>query len=436
MTSRPYSTDESLAVWLERLQQLDPERIELGLDRIQAVLNTLGLLRPPFRVITVGGTNGKGSVVAYTGALAQMAELGPIGCYTSPHLLDYTERIQVNGRRVSAGVLTEVFEVVESARGEIPLTYFEFGTVAALEVFRRSAVSIAVLEVGLGGRLDAVNALDAESAAVVSVGLDHQKWLGNDRNSIGREKAGIFRRGQPAIVGDRNAPKGLLAEIDRIGSKPLFIGEDFDVVQQDDQSWIYWLGNRTYGPFNPLKLNGAKQLDNAAVALTLSSTVIDLDRQSNVSISEALSSVRLPGRIEQRDLGGLCWVFDVAHNAQAAQQLADWLGQQPHRPTAGVAGILQDKDARAVLQPLTPFVERWYFGGLSGPRGRTAPELLIDAGLPARGVKLCDNIRVATLAARSEVRAGGRVVVIGSFHTVAEAHMSLRITRDWECGKD
>src|SRR5690625_4098866 len=218
--------------------------MKLGLGRVRTVLSSMGLREPPFRVVTVGGTNGKGSVVAFLSALLRRSGQGPIGTYTSPHLRDYRERIVVEGTMVGAGELVAAFEAVDKARGGTHLSYFEFTTLAALEVFRRAGVAFAVLEVGLGGRLDAVNALDADAAAVVSVGLDHQQWLGNDRDSIGCEKAGIVRRGKVAVIGDRDPPSGLLGTAREQGAELCLIGQDFDTVEEAG-GWTYRGRGRT-----------------------------------------------------------------------------------------------------------------------------------------------------------------------------------------------
>lgn len=433
MTDTP-APGASLGAWLEYLEGLDPSRIELGLDRMRAVLGAMRLQAPPYRVLTVGGTNGKGSVAAYLASLLSTSGKGPVGVYTSPHLSDYRERIVVDGRRVSATALVAAFEAVEDLREGTPLTYFEFGTAAALEVFRAAGVRDAVLEVGLGGRLDAVNALDPAAAAVVSVDLDHQAWLGPDRDSIGREKAGIFRTGRAAVVGDRSPPAGLLTTAQAAGADIRLIGRDFDVEALDTDTWRYRGHDLTLGPLPAPGIAGAHQRDNAAVALALLEAVAPELLKDFHLVGRALAATRLGGRLERR-LGadGVEWILDVAHNPAAARTLADWLEAAPRRPTLAVFAMLVDKDAATVANTLAPVVDSWYLAGLEGPRGQTAVKL---AGRVRDAISrpiLCDNIDEAMARASRAARPGERIVVFGSFHTLAQALACGRIPPEQAC---
>ncbi|MGH8127103.1 MAG: bifunctional tetrahydrofolate synthase/dihydrofolate synthase [Gammaproteobacteria bacterium] len=413
-----------LPAWLDYLEQLDPNRIELGLERTRSVLETLDLARPPFRVFSIGGTNGKGSVAAYLAALLRALGPGPVGLYTSPHLLDYRERIVVGESPVEAAALVSAFETVERARGATPLTYFEFGTIAALEVFRRAGVREAVLEVGLGGRLDAVNALDSAAAAVVSVSLDHQQWLGNDRDSIGREKAGIFRADRAAIIGDRDPPRGLIETAQATGADVWLIGRDFDVETATD-GWTYRGREQVLGPLPEPGIPGAHQRDNAAVALALLEVVEPHALEQVQPLGVALAAVRLGGRLECRyDEQGLEWVLDVAHNPAAAATLAEWLKHAPKRPTRAVFGMLGDKDAGAVAAVMSPCIDAWYLAGLTGHRGQSAAELAARTTEAIFKPILWDNIAEAIAAAARDARPGERIVVFGSFHTLAQAFAS------------
>lgn len=421
MTEAPAPGSE-LGAWLEYLEQLDPARIELGLERTSTVLRALGLDAPPFRVFTIGGTNGKGSVAAYVAALLGAAGRGPVGVYTSPHLIDYRERISLGGRWVEAGELVAAFETVEARRAGTPLTYFEFGTLAALEVFRRAGVREAVLEVGLGGRLDAVNALEPAVAAVVSVDLDHQQWLGGDRDSIGREKAGIFRRGVAAVIGDRAPPAGLLEAAESRGSDIWLIGRDFDAEPVDTATWRYRGRNATLGPLSAPGIPGDHQRDNAAVALAMLEAVEPSLSGDARSFGHALRATRLAGRIERRrDAKDVEWVLDVAHNPAAARVLRAWLEQAPPRRTRAVLGMLGDKDAAAVAGELATVVDAWYLGGLGGPRGQGVEMLAERLAATVSAPVLCDNIRQAVARAAHDARRGERIVVFGSFHTLVEA---------------
>ncbi|HYW75012.1 MAG TPA: folylpolyglutamate synthase/dihydrofolate synthase family protein [Gammaproteobacteria bacterium] len=412
----------ALGAWLDYLERFDPNRIELGLERVRAVLRSLDLFEPPYRVFTIGGTNGKGSVATYLAALLHVSGHGPVGVYTSPHLSDYRERITLDGEWVDEPTLVSAFETVESARGEVPLTYFEFGTVVALEVFRRRHMREVVLEVGLGGRLDAVNAIDPDAAAVVSVDLDHQKWLGNDRDSIGREKAGIFRAGMAAVIGDRAPPRGLLDEAGSLGAKPLLIGRDFDAEPLAAGTWRYRGENVTLQPLPEPGIRGACQRDNAAVALALLETVEPAALSEPEKIGEALHGAHLGGRLECR-LGsdGVEWVLDVAHNPAAARVLACWLDDAARRRTHAVLGMLSDKDAATIAGILAPHIDDWHLAGLGGVRGQSAEELAARIADEVSAPVLWDNIGKAVAGVAQTSRPGERIVIVGSFHTLAEA---------------
>jgi len=423
-----------LPAWLDYLERLDPARIALGLERTRSVIESMALASPPFRVFTVGGTNGKGSVAAYLAALLHAGGRDPVGVYTSPHLLDYRERIVVAGRMVEAAELVAAFEAVEHARGDTPLTYFEFGTVAALEAFRRTGVREAVLEVGLGGRLDAVNALDAAAAAVVSVSLDHQQWLGTDRDGIGREKGGIFRAGRPAVIGDRNPPRGLIEAARKAGADIRLIGRDFD-VEDGPGAWTYRGRGRPLGPLPEPGIPGSRQRDNAAVALAMLEAVEPGALADPSALGGALSGVRLGGRLECRRDGAndVEWVLDVAHNPAAAATLADWLRQAPGRRTRAVFAMLGDKDVAAVAQVVAPFVDEWHLAGLTGPRGQSAEDLAKRTVGAISDPILWDNITEAIPGAARNARPGERIVVFGSFHTLAQALASGLVPQENSC---
>ena len=411
-----------LGAWLDYLERLDPNRIELGLERVRGVLRSLDLLEPPYRVFTVGGTNGKGSVAAYLAALLHATRHGPVGVYTSPHLTDYRERITLDGQWVDEALLVSVFEAIEAARGAVPLTYFEFGTVAALEVFRRAGMREVVLEVGLGGRLDAVNAIDPDVAAVVSVDLDHQRWLGNDRDSIGREKAGIFRAGVPAVIGDRAPPQGLLDAADELGAKPLRIGRDFEAEPLADGAWAYRGVTVTLQPLFEPGIRGLYQRDNAAVALAMLELVEPGALSGREAIAEALHGARLAGRLDYR-LGDedIEWILDVAHNPAAARVLAAWLGGAASRRTHAILGMLIDKDAVSIAGILAPHIDSWHLAGLGGARGQSATELAARVADEISAPVLWDNIGKAVAGVAQMARPGERIVIVGSFHTLAGA---------------
>jgi len=405
-----------LAAWLNWQERLHPKEIDLGLDRVRAVLTSMGLDHPPFRVVTVGGTNGKGSCVAMLEALALEAGFAT-GAYTSPHLLRYNERVRVKGREAGDAELVSAFEAVEAGRGDTSLTYFEFGTAAALEIFRRRGVELAVLEVGLGGRLDAVNALDAEVAIVTSVGLDHLEWLGPDRESIGREKGGIFRPGGSAVIGDRDPPASLLQSA---GERALRLGRDFD-WSTDGAGWR-WSSAALEFPGLPRGPLGAPALlDNAACAIAAFDTFSSLRDQPDLP-ARALGRMRLVGRL-QRVPGEVEWWLDVSHNPDGAAVLAGALGAAPVAgKTIAVIGMLADKDVAAVATALDTCIDHWITATLPPPRGLDAAELADRIAPRVRTeIVVASSVRRACAVARAAARPGDRVVVCGSFHVVGPA---------------
>lgn len=401
---------DTLQGWLRWQETLNPRSIDLGLDRVRRTAARLGLDRPPFRVITVGGTNGKGSVSTYAAAMLQAAGIST-GRYLSPHLLRYNERIAVDGVEVEDAELCDGFAAVDKARGGDALTYFEFGTLAALEVFRRRKVEAAVLEVGLGGRLDAVNVLDADVAVVVSVGIDHTEWLGGTIPEIAREKAGIFRSGSPAICAMAQPPAALLDEARRIGARLRLAGRDYTWRQQVD-TWRWSNADRAIDDL-PLPMPGTHQLGNASAAIA---AVIALQPElPDAAVATGLAA-RLPGRLQS--LGGSPEVIlDVGHNRDAAAAIAAWLKPGSRRVEV-VLGMLSDKDAGAFASELAPVVHGWHTVSLEGPRGQEAKALrerlqAADVAALAHG-SMRDAFEAACAAAGRE----GRVLVTGSFHTV------------------
>ncbi len=405
-----------LAAWLAWQERLHPVEIDLGLERVRVVLAAMELADPPFRIITVGGTNGKGTCVAVLAALA-LADGLITGAYTSPHLSRYNERVRVGGVAASDAELVAAFEAIEVARGQTSLSYFEFGTLAALEIFRRRGVELAVLEVGLGGRLDAVNAVDPAVAVVTSVGLDHLEWLGPDRDSIGREKGGIFRRGRPAIIGDRDPPDSLLQAA---GADALRLGRDFD-WREDGPGWCWHAAALTVPGLPRGPLQAPALLDNAACALAAFNALRPLADAPHLP-ARALGRVHLAGRL-QRVPGAVEWWLDVAHNPDGARVLAGALGAAPCAGrTLVVLGMLADKDVAAFATALEPCVDAWITAALPPPRGlaaaalaeRLAPQVHAPIEQAASAVAAC-------ALARAAAQPGDRVVVCGSFHVVGPA---------------
>jgi len=407
---------DTLAGWLERIEGLHPREIDLGLERVGRVASALGVNRPGARVITVGGTNGKGSVCALLEAVLSAAG-HRVGLYTSPHLSRFNERMRIDGREADDASICGALERVEAARGETSLTYFEFGTLAAFDLFTRAELDVWLLEVGLGGRLDATNVIDADVAVVTSVGIDHAEWLGEDRDAIGREKAGIARSGRPLIVGDRDPPGGLLHSVAQAGAMPVLVGRDFD-VGVDGETW-WWRGARASLTALPMPaMTGGYQLRNAGVALAvLECAGLGFDR---VGIEQALETVRVPGRFEVR-AGPVETILDVAHNPDAAAMLATALAARPCTGrTIAVIGMYADKDADAVVDRLREHIDGWCVAGLAGTRGRPADamaEVVTRRGLAVW--ERDDDPEAAWHSARALAADGDRIIVLGSFATVA-----------------
>lgn len=419
-------TPKTLDDWLARLSRLHPRRIALGLERVQTVWSRLGAPRPVCPVITVGGTNGKGSTVAMIETIARAAGYR-CGAYTSPHLLHYSERVRIEGQPVSDEALCESFARIEAVRGEIPLTYFEFWTLAALDLFARAGLDLVVLEVGLGGRLDAVNLIDAEVAVVTTIGLDHTEWLGESLDAIAREKAGIFRPGRPAIIGQRDAPQTLRLEAERVGAIPYQLGHEFD-WSQDAGGWRWQprFGDAQTSGLGPLPypaLAGPFQLDNASAALAALMLLPESLALSESAIASALIGVRLPGRFQVLN-APITWVLDVAHNAESVAALANNLrrfsrGGRLH----AVFAILNDKPAERMAAPLAGLIDRWYLAQTADERALPAKDLAARlSGLLGEGrYWVFGDVSSAIDRALAEARPGDALVIFGSFTTVAAA---------------
>lgn len=410
--SRP---PRGLAQWLAWLEDAHPRKIDLGLERVHTVLAALAPPLAEVPVITVAGTNGKGSTVAMLEAIYRAAGWRT-GAYTSPHLCAYNERICVDGVPVTDAAIVAAFERIDAARGATSLSYFEFGTLAALECFARAGCQVLVLEVGLGGRLDAVNAVDADLAIVTSVDIDHVGFLGDTRHAIGYEKAGVMRSGRPALCNDPDPPESVLAHARSIGAHLECLGVDYRV--QGTAAGMLVHDARGAIALPRPALPGAVQLRNAAAAVRAVRLLQDRLPVSVAALSEGLRQVRLAARFERRGQGPQ-WVYDVGHNAEAARNLARNLADHPlPGPVHAVLGMLADKDAAVFVEPLAAQVACWHLAPLDGTRGRSAADLAAHLP-PGLSVRLHADVAAACRAAR----AGGaaRIVVCGSFHTVEQA---------------
>jgi len=410
----------TLEEWLDYQQRIHPRSVELGLARVGEVWRRLGAPRPAPVVITVGGTNGKGSTVAFLEAMLDAAGKR-VGAYTSPHLLRYNERVRVLGADASDAALVDAFERIERARGDIALTYFEFGTLAALWIFAHSALDVALLEVGLGGRLDAVNIVDADAAIVTTVDLDHQDWLGNDRDAIGQEKAGIFRHGRPAVIGSRDAPRGLLDAAARIGAQLLRAGAAWR-IEPGATGWR-WRGEDAELDLPLPQLSAPCQLDNAAAGIAALYTLRERLGWQPRAIARGVGAARVTARLQRFARAGAAeLVIDVGHNPQAAGVLALWLTRQAATRNFAVFGALADKDVAGIVAPLLPHVAQWQLASLDAetPRGLSAAALHAQLA-PDIAVGEHADVAAALDAAAQAAQDGDRLFAFGSFFVAAAA---------------
>jgi len=421
---------QTLADWLAYIERQHPQAIAMGLDRVSVVRDALAL-KITFRVITVGGTNGKGSACMLLEAILGHAAYR-VGTYTSPHLLRYNERVRIAGREASDADLVRAFAAVEQARlaSGVALTYFEFGTLAAVWLFCEHQVDVAVLEVGLGGRLDAVNVFDADVALLMSIAVDHVEYLGGTREQIGAEKAHIFRAGRPAICADAEPPATVAEHAGRINARLLNIGRDFGYQAQPAQ-WRYWgpAGDRHGLPLPALR--GTFQLANASACLAALDELRPWLPVTAGNVRAGLVHVENPGRFQVLP-GRPVMILDVAHNPHAAAALAVNLVQMTgHRQTLAVFSMLQDKDVAGVARALRGHVDHWLVAPLEGPRAMPAVDLvqcLHDAGISAP-ITTCVNIAAACDRAYQMAEDSDRILAFGSFLTVSAAMTAIRVRR-------
>ncbi|QDE40242.1 bifunctional tetrahydrofolate synthase/dihydrofolate synthase [Luteibacter pinisoli] len=425
----PARVSRTLDEWLAYQETTNVRDIELGLDRVRAVWEAMGAPRPAPIVITVGGTNGKGSTVALLEGMLRAAGYRT-GTYTSPHLLRYNERVRIDGADAADADLVASFERIESARGAIPQTYFEFGTLAAIDVMARAGVDVAILEVGLGGRLDAVNIIDADGVVITTIDLDHQAWLGDDRDSIGREKAGIARAARPAVVGELDPPEGLLEALRGVGA----------MIERAGSS--YWWETGTAPTWRWLHTDGASlelprpalaapvQFANASAAIAALHALRPVLTVPLAAIASALAQVRVGGRLQRIGERPLT-VVDVGHNPQAARALAEWLDAQPRAGRVfAVYGALADKDVAGVVAAVGRRVDRWFLAGLDQDTPRGLPAAVLDAAvaaaLPEAERAAFPGVAPAWQAAREAAGEDDTVLLFGSFF-VAGAALTTRV---------
>ncbi len=411
----------------------------MGLARVSSVARTLGVDKPSSRVITVGGTNGKGSTVAHIDALLRAAGAST-GMFTSPHFIRYNERIRVGGVEVEDAELIRAFERIDAARGSTTLTFFEFNALAALVIFADRAVDVAILEVGLGGRLDAVNLVDADVAVVCSIGFDHRDYLGDSLEQIGAEKAGIFRSGRAAVLSTPDMPASVYSTLQTVGARAVVAERDFSWQVEVAGPWSY-RGLRVALKNLPASaLAGSIQYRNASAAIAAIESLDAGYALNEQTVSQALRNVRLAGRFQVVP-GPVEWILDIAHNEPAARVFAEHVrergfagarerigaGGTVGARTFAVVGILADKDAREIAAALEPLVDHWVLCSLPGARGTSASDLASRLRLSPDRVTLANSVEEGCEAARAETVPGDRVIVFGSVYTVGPALRWLRV---------
>lgn len=410
---------DSLADWLTHLESLHPKSIALGLERVELVRQRLNL-NPDFPVIVVAGTNGKGSVCALLESILFAAGYR-VGCYTSPHLLNYNERVRIAKQQASDAELCSAFEKIEKVRDDIALTYFEFGTLAAMQCFIDHKIGVAILEVGLGGRLDAVNVFDNNCAVLTSVDIDHTEYLGDTREQIAFEKAGIFRMGCVAICAENDLPLAIYTKAQQVGAELWRMGKEINFTLHQGQ-WDYCSsqGVRSALPYPALR--GAFQLQNASAALAALDALSHRLPVSMQAVRRGLSEVQLAGRF-QLVPGKPALILDVAHNSQAARTLAQNLAaMSPCRDTYAVFAMLQDKDISGVVAALDAYIDIWLVAGIATARGATSEKLqhMLEQGRVRGKIIAFERTSEALRFAYNAAGENDRIVAFGSFYTVAE----------------
>lgn len=420
MQSIPKATSP-LATWLYYLEHLHSSAIDLGLHRVGHVAKKLDLLHPADYIFTVAGTNGKGTTCRTLESILLRAGYR-VGVYSSPHLLHYTERVRIQGLELPESSHCAALEYIEQGRGETSLSYFEFSTLSALHLFKDAKLDVVILEVGLGGRLDATNIVDADVSVITTIALDHTDWLGSDRDSIGREKAGIFRTNHPAIVGEYDMPHSISAYADNIGAKLKQVGQDWN-YQVNDKSWS-WMGNNCVYHNLPMPNVPLANTATAIAALHYSSLTV-----SEIAIRQGIEQAKLPGRFqivsEQPRV-----ILDVAHNPHASAYLASKLHDNLFRggKLRAVVAMLADKDIQGTLNNMCPLVDKWYCAPLEGARGTTVEQIACHLPEPS----LFYSVEQAWRQARLDADKNDTIIVFGSFHTVAKvmAILDMEKTND------
>lgn len=411
----------TLQEWLDWQETLHPSEIELGLERVDSVWRRLCSEGLGSTVITISGTNGKGSSASILESILLAAGYS-VGCYTSPHLLKYNERIRVNGQDALDQAICAAFSRVDQAREEVSLTYFEFGTLAALDIFAQEQLDVVILEVGLGGRLDAVNIIDPDVALITTIDIDHTDWLGNTRDEIALEKAGILRPGQPAVFGGMNPPQALLEKASELGVDLSIQGVDFSYTSIDS-GWSWEGRDTSYYRLPEPSLKGQFILQNGSAVLM----VLELLRQkldiAVESVTTGIQNLSIPGRFQVIP-GDITVILDVAHNPAAAAELAANLGKmQGDGRNLALFSALADKDIVQIVAPLSGLIDRWYIGRLEASRAADIDQLrgsITSAGVDVSIIESYESMSQAVVKAMADAETHDRLIIFGSFFTVAE----------------
>ena len=417
-----------LSDWLKWLETLSPNEIELGLDRVRSVLERL-LIRRPAHVLLIAGTNGKGSSVLMLSALLRASGY-TVGAYTSPHVSAYNERIAVDDRLASDREIVTAFERIEAVRQDVPLTYFEFGTLAAMLVFAEQPLDVWVFEVGMGGRLDATNVIDPTASLITNVSLDHCGWLGDDIESIAYEKAGVMRAGVPTVFAANEAPEAILEHAADCGAGLLLSGRDFGYELIDEGHWTWSGDGRQLAGLSKPGLKGTFQLQNAAGVLALLYAAGLGDMLDVALLDEVLPRLSLTGRMQEVRIGGPSWLLDVAHNPAAAAALAATLevGKDDGQETWAIIGLLDDKDVEGIVVPLNSVVDRWMAVTADSHRALPADECARRiANCCNRPCRISESLDDAMQYASRSAAASDRILLTGSFYLVGPALRNLEL---------
>ncbi len=411
--------DQELQTWLTRIEQQHPVEIELGLSRISKVAKEIGILEISTPLITVAGTNGKGSVVAFLTALYIEAGFN-VGAYTSPHICQFNERIKINANMVNDQAIVAAFEHIDVVREDVSLSYFEFATLAAMKIFLDDKVDVILMEVGLGGRLDAVNSWDADVAVVTAIEVDHRAWLGENREIIAPEKTGIARSGRPLIVGDREAPQSLFDTAERIGADVICIQKDFD-YSKCGSFWNLNLKSTQYNDIPAPVLKGSWQYDNASVAIAAAEALVKTLPFNVDALRRSMNKVSLEGRFDQRKCRGKEVIFDVSHNPAAIRSLVQQIGTTYDEPVKAVFAVMHDKAVDEMIEIASPYVDTWYLGDLGVTRAMPSSELVkkIKRINSSQKVISCIDVNDAFDLAIKDSGLAQPILVFGSFLTVA-----------------